>query len=50
MYGNEIRNSLTYFCSVQIITWIYKERKVCTSWRKEGFYNSQLSITERSNF
>jgi hypothetical protein len=50
MRGNEIRNSLIYFCSIQIITWIYKERKVRTSRGKDRFYNSKVSITERNNF
>jgi len=50
MYGKEIGNLLMYFCSVQIITWIYKERKVSTSRRKERLYNSQVSIIERNNF
>jgi len=39
-----------YFFSVQIITWIYKERKVRTLRRKEKLYNSEVSITEWNNF
>lgn len=50
MCVKEIENSLIYFFSVQIKTWNYKGRKVRTSRRKERFYNSQVSITERNNF